>query len=378
VLPVLVLAGVGGGVAVGVKFSNLAGIAVVGLVVVGTTLWRDAVQERRTGRAVRRAAVQAVCFGVPMLVLGACWYVRNALLWGNPFYPVAVVGLPGNAEVVALTGVEPDQVGTTNRWWAVLVSWASDLDWRTYFYGSPTGGLGALWLVVLLPAVLVAFVLLVRARDRLTAWGFLAAGLLMLAVYPSQFHPRYTLFVLGVGGVALAVVLDRLTRLPRQVLLAVVVAGALFSAAAASWRAVDLADADEAGLTPSEVFALLSEPAGERATVGLRGAFVDIDRAEPGSTFVVPPEFGDFGQPWVLPHSLWGDDLRRQVVKAAAPIEDADQALRALTRHDADYVVVTKGSVLEAALTRAPDRLHPAFDVGWLARAWAAGPAPGD
>jgi hypothetical protein len=377
VLPALVLAGIGGGVAVGVKSSNLAGIAVLGLVLAGTTLWRDAVRRRRTWPAVRRTALQAACFGLPALALGACWYVRNALLWGNPFYPVTVAGLPGDPEVMALTGVEPDQVGTTNRWWALLVSWASDLDWRTYFYGSATGGLGALWLVVLLPAVLVAFVLLVRARDRLVAWGLLAAGLLMLAVYPSQYHARYTLFLLGVGGVAVAVVLDRLARLPRQLLLAVVVGGAVFSAAAASWRAVELDGAGEDGLTPSEVVALLAEPADERAAVGLRGAFTDVDRAAAGSTLVVPPEFGDFGQPWVLPHSLWGDDLRRRVVASTAPIEDADQVLRALRAYDADFVVVTKGSDLEAALTRAPGRVHPAFDVGWLARAWAAGPGPG-
>jgi hypothetical protein len=374
VLPALVVAGIGAGVAVGVKITNLLGIAVVGIVIVGTTLWRDAVRERRPGQAVRRVAVQAACFGLPTVALGACWYVRNALVWGNPFYPVAVAGLPGNPEVLALTGVDPNQVGTTNRYWAVLVSWASDLHWRTYFYGSPTGGLGALWLVVLAPAVLVAFVLLARSRHRLFAWAFLAPGLLLLAVYPSQHHPRYTLFLLGVGGVALAVVLDRLPRLPRQVLLAVVVAGAVFSASAASWRAPDLSGSVEPGLTPGEVLALLREPADERAAAGLRGAFTDTDRAEAGSTIVVPPEFGDFDQPWVLPHSLWGDDLSRRVIKSAEPIADADQALQALTAYDAEYLVVAKGSPLEAALTGAPGRLHPAFDVGWLARAWAAGP----
>ena len=119
------------------------------------------------------------------------------------------------------------------------------------------------------------------------------------------------------------------------------------------------------------------QPAAERNGVGLRAAFTDVDRAPAGSTFVVPPEFGDFGQPWILPHSMWGDDLGRRVVKTDQPIADADQALEALDEHGAQYVVVAKGSPLEAELTAAAGLLHPALDVGWLARGWAAGAGPG-
>ena len=319
----------------------------------------------------------AGCFALPALVLGGCWYVRNALLWGNPFYPLPLAGLPGNPDVVALLGVDPRQVGTTNPFWAMLVSWASDLHWRTYFYGSPVGGLGAHWLLVLAPAIPVAAVLLHRSGNRLYVWGFLAPGVLLLALYPGRYHVRYTLFLLGLGGVALAVLLDRLPRVPRQGLLAAVGAAAVFSAAGASWQAVDLSRRSQlTGPTPSEVLALMHAPAVERGAAGLRRAFLGTDRAEPGATIVVPPEFGDYGQPWVLPHALWADDLRRRVVKSAAPIDDPQQALRALDRYDAQYVVVSKGSPLEARLVAEPGRLHRVFEVGWLADAWAAGPAP--
>ena len=376
VLPALVVAGIGAGVAVGIKSTNLIAFGMLGILLVGTVLGRD-IAAGRPGRALGRAAVQAACFGLPAVLLGAWWYVRNAILWGNPFYPVGIAGLPGNPEAVALLGVDPRQVGTTNPWWATLVSWADDLAWRPYFYGSPTGGLGAYWVLVLAPAIPVAVVLLVRSGRSLYAWGLLAPGVLLLLAYPGQHHPRYTLYLLGIGGVALAVVLDRLPRLPRSGVLAIVVAAALFSAAAASWQALDISGNYERGPTPPQVAALMLEPARERNAVGLRGAFADVDGAEAGSTFLVPPEFGDYGQPWVLPHSLWGDDLGRRVVKADQPIADADQALRALGEHGAEYLVVTKGSTLEAELTAAAGLLHPAFDAGWLARAWAAGPGPG-
>lgn len=377
VLPTLAVAGIGAGVAVGVKATNLLAIGVLGLMLLATVLWRGLAGRRDRRGAVRRAVVQTAVFSLPALALGSCWYVRNALLWGNPFYPLPLAGLPGNPDVVSLVGADVRQVGTTNPFWAVLVSWASDLEWRSYFYGSPVGGLGAQWVLVLAPAVLVAFVLLARSRHRLYAWGLLAPGVLLLVLYPGQHHSRYTLFLLGLGGVALAVVLDRLPRWPRQGVLAVVTAAAVFSAAAASWQAVDIDPRSfETGPTPPEVFALMQAPATERGGVGLRRAFLDTDRAESGSTIVVPPEFGDFDQPWVLPHALWADDHRRRVVKATDPINDPDQALRALAEHDAQYVVVTKGSRLEAGLLAEPGRMHPAFEVGWLAFAWAAGPGP--
>ncbi|SOD93829.1 hypothetical protein [Blastococcus haudaquaticus] len=374
VLPTLVVAGVGAGVAVGVKSTNLIAFGMLGLVLVGTVLGR-AVAAGRPGRGLGQAALQAACFGLPAALLGAWWYVRNATLWGNPFYPVGIAGLPGNPDVMALLGVDPRQVGTTNPWWATLVSWADDLAWRPYYYGSPTGGLGAYWVLVLAPAIPVAIALLARSGRSLYAWGLLAPGVLLLLAYPGHHHPRYTLYLLGIGGVALAVVLDRLPRLPRSAVLAVVVAAALFSASAASWQALDISGSDR-GPTPRQVAALMLQPARERDAVGLRGAFTDVDRAAAGSTFVVPPEFGDYGQPWILPHSMWGDDLGRRVVESDQPIADADQALRALDEFGAEYLVVAKGSPLEAGLT-ADGRLLPAFEVGWLARAWTASSGTG-
>jgi hypothetical protein len=220
----------------------------------------------------------------------------------------------------------------------------------------------------------VAFVLLLRSGRALVAWGLLAPGVLLLLAYPGQYHSRYTLFLLGIGATALAVVLDRLPRWPRQGLLALTVAGALFSAAAASWWALDISGSGDDGPAPRAVLALMQRPESERAEAGLRGSFTAVDRAEAGTTFVVPPEFGDWGQPWVLPHSLWGDDLSRRVVEADHPIAGPDEALQALTDNGGQYLVVTKGTRLETALEAAPGRMHPAFDVGWLARAWAAGP----
>ena len=375
-VPALALGGVAAGLAVGVKTTNLLAVGVVGLVLCGTLVWRHLVVERAPARTLRRLVADGACFALPALALGGFWYVRNLLTWGNPFYPLPLAGLPGDPSVVALAGVDPRQVGTDNRWWAVLVSWASDLDWRVYFYGSPTGGLGAQWLLVMAPAVLVGIVLAARSRHRLYAWGFLAPGVFLLLVFPGAYHVRYTLFLLALGGVGVAFVLDALPRWPRQGLLVAVAGTAVFSAAAASWHALDVSGTYDTGPTPQRVLALMSAPEAERAKVGLRRAFAGVEQAAPGATIVVPPEFGDRDQPWVLPHALWADDLRRTVVKAGTPVTNPEQALRALRDYGGDYLVVTKNTALEGRLLGQPGAMHQAFEVGWLAWAWAPGPAP--
>lgn len=371
--PAVALAGLGAGVAVGVKSTNLASVAVLTVVLLGTLGWRHLVREHDLRHGVRQMLLQGAAFVGPALALGGYWYARNAVTWGNPLYPLPVAGLPGDPATIALLQVDPRQVGTHNPYWALLVSWVSDLHWRSYFYGSATGGLGAAWLLVGAPCVLLGIVLAVRSRDRLSAWGFLLPGVLLLLVYPGAYHTRYTIFLLAQGGVGLAFVLDALPRWPRQALLAAVAATALFSAAAGSWLAVDLSGSDR-GLTPRQVLALMRAPGSVRSDVGLRSAFTDVEKASPGATFVLPPEFDDFGQPWVLPHALWGDEVSRSVVTSATPIETPAQALQALRDHHAQYIVVTKGSPLETALLGSPGLLHQAFEVGWLAWAWAPGP----
>lgn len=374
--PALALAGVGAGLAVGVKTTNLLAVAVIGLVLVGTLCWRHLVVGRAPGVFARRLVTDAACLGLPALAVGGFWYARNYANWGNPFYPVPLGPLPGDPAVVALVGVDANQVGTHHRFWAVLVSWATDVDWRSYFYGSPTGGLGAQWLLVMAPAVLVGIVLAARSRHRLHAWGFLVPGVVLLLLYPGSYHTRYTMFLLAVGGVGLAFVLDALPRWPRQGLLVAVAGAAAFSATAASWNALDISGTYVKGSKPDTVLALMRAPDSVRGAIGLRRAFANVEKARVGSTIVVPPEFGDFNQPWVLPHALWADDLRRTVVRSPTPITDPAMAMKALADQHGDYVVVFKNSALEGRLLAAPATMHRVFEVGWLAWAWAPGPEP--
>ena len=70
--------------AVGIKPTNLLAGGVLGIVLVTTVVWRG-VAAGRPFRALGQALIRGVCFGLPAVALGAWWYVRNAVLWGNPF-----------------------------------------------------------------------------------------------------------------------------------------------------------------------------------------------------------------------------------------------------------------------------------------------------
>ena len=121
VVPILVVAGIGAGVAVGVKTTNLLAIGVLVLVLMGARRWGMVSRGARHPPRPRRAQGligHAACFALPALVLGGCWYVRNVAALGQSVLPrCSLAGLPGNPDVVALLGVDPRQVGTTNPFW---------------------------------------------------------------------------------------------------------------------------------------------------------------------------------------------------------------------------------------------------------------------
>lgn len=49
--------------------------------------------------------VRLLVFAVPFVLFGVSWYIRNILLTGNPLYPQAIAGLPGNERFVLMEWV---------------------------------------------------------------------------------------------------------------------------------------------------------------------------------------------------------------------------------------------------------------------------------
>ena len=98
-VPALVLTGVFAGAAAGMKYQ---GVAAALLIACGLVLVRD----RLTVRRVALAAVPALAIALP-------WYVKNAILTGNPVYPLFFGGVNEEADRLARESFEGYGHGTS-------------------------------------------------------------------------------------------------------------------------------------------------------------------------------------------------------------------------------------------------------------------------
>ena len=176
----------------------------------------------------RRALRWLALAGGLALLLGGDAYLRNWRQHGNPVFPyrTAVLGhqLPGPSSADQVYGAaetrgEPPLRPLLRSWSAVGETTHSGL----------YGGFGFAW-PFLAAAGLASLLLALRDGDRrrLAVYGL---GALLFVATPLNFRVRFTLFLLGFGGLALAHVLDRATPRWRALLvgatLAVAAAGAL-------------------------------------------------------------------------------------------------------------------------------------------------------
>ena len=176
-------------------------------------------------RPTTLAAAAAIVFAT-----GGFWYLRNALVTGNPFYPVATLGLPGLTDRAAL---------------------------RAWIYHLPIGQLGALGEMIGAAGfgfVVVAAVVIVWRRPQMEAGLLLALVAVFWLWIPYQ-ESRFLFPAFGVAAVAigrapgpatgplaapldwrLGVVLAGLVEYSTPERWLIVPVGALGAAAAIAWR----------------------------------------------------------------------------------------------------------------------------------------------
>jgi len=205
------------GLVLGSKYSG-AGFALVLFAALAAAAWRVAVPRR----AAWLAAVACVA-----LLLGADSYVRNWHHTDNPFFPyrTSLIGvtLPGPTKPTDVYGfAETRDLSPLERqvrsWTAVDV----------VHYSTLFGGFGVVG-PFLAALSLVSFAVALRARDT-RRLALLALAALLFAVTPLSFRLRFVIYLLGVGGVGLAHVLDRAPARARAALVAcgLAVAGCSF------------------------------------------------------------------------------------------------------------------------------------------------------
>ena len=233
-LGTLIVFGVAAGMAMGTKVSFAILIAPLGLVVAAAA-FRAPWGESRRPRAV---AQRLLAISVPVLVLGASWYLKNLLIYGNPLYPVAFGPFPGPASMAALTTTpRSSRFGLPGN---IAISWLADW-WETRYHdGRHPGGFGRAWLPMILLAVASIPALLRRPTGRRYLVLVLVPVAIGLVVLPQTDEARQSLWLAAALAPLFAVAVTALAeRVPR---LAVVAAGlvlvvlAVWSAAYADLR----------------------------------------------------------------------------------------------------------------------------------------------
>ena len=150
----IAVAGLAAGLAVGTKYTTLAPVAVLTLVVV-----------LLAPRARRLPA--AVAWLVPMAATGAFWYVRNLVVVGNP--------VPGVGGLGPVRLPSPESI-TMERYGHAVADYAGDgWFWRSEVAGPLDVAFGWAWPVLLGVALAGTVVALVRGSRLARVLGLLAA-----------------------------------------------------------------------------------------------------------------------------------------------------------------------------------------------------------
>lgn len=194
----LILGGLAAGESLGTKSVGLVFVPPLGL----AALWLVA---RRAG-SVRRALGLALGFVGAVLATSGFWFVRSALLTGNPFYPLRV----RIAGATLLQGWYGPEAMRESVYYIPVENWRAFVD---ILVGVLDPRMVPLWLA----AVFGLWSLKRQPDDKPGAtgwaWTFAAAALLNVAFYwlliPYRTQPRFMLQALGMAVVPLARLLDR-------------------------------------------------------------------------------------------------------------------------------------------------------------------------
>jgi 4-amino-4-deoxy-L-arabinose transferase-like glycosyltransferase len=210
--PALIMAGIAGGLMLGMKSSSAANMGIVGVVLVAHALYLLWRRWLSWPELLARAGI----FAALVIAFGSFWYIRAWVVYGNPLYPFTIEAggwtiFPGKGSVHDMIMVPntPQVLAELPKWKQIWMSWTNEP--QTATYEQRLGGYGLQWLYVLVPASVTWIVYSMRARLGVFLTLCLPF-LLMFLVQPTPWWGRYTLFLVGFACVAYAGLLSVLRQ----------------------------------------------------------------------------------------------------------------------------------------------------------------------
>lgn len=324
-------------VLIGIILSLLISIKSTGFLFVAAlaplVLWKIYdIRSKKSRQFVQNYVKPILLMAAPM-VFGLYWYVKNFIVYDTPIYPFGFKLLgksifPGRtfqefaADAVSQNTSLPHDY--LQRIWYV---WTEQKDWFGCFYNYDSNytGFGPIWFVILLPALIVALYIAIKKRNYIfLAINILTAGLFV--AYPANYYSRYTIFIAGIGLLALSLTLSSIHHTFAKfvkvlcVVLAVLVIGTNF--VLCNYTPLVIKDQLKSLRRGDDRGAIYNNNPGH-AYVFLEG------QVKPGDVVVYD------SKPYFI-YPLWKPDYSNDVIYV--PADNREQWLRAISDSSVDYV----------------------------------------
>ena len=354
------LLGIAGGLACGTKGLNVALVGPI-LAVAGVLLLRDLLARPLGRNATRTTVARLAALVVPLLILGASWYLKNLVVYGNPVYPFAFGPFHGPTNMTDFAMNIPRLSGRSLIS-QLATSWTADWQLTRYAYNVRPGGLGRAWLVILVIAV-GGLLLLIRRRQLDAVALVIVPATITLLVMPMPWYARYTLFLVAIALPLVALALSTIRPSFATIAGLGLVGLAAVSLAFANIRPnIDLRPA-VATVGVRDYLAFVFDPdASRRANVDLRAACAGFSVIPPGAR-VVPGGFN-------LLHAVAGPNFDRILVNSVGSPAGPEALASAMRAQGAEWLATSGGGRLDQLAASAPDQFMAHGEMCGGGRLW--------
>ena len=203
------MAGVAGGIALGIKADGALYIGICALWMLAEALR----QKRQNGMRGAVLAGHISAFLAPLCALGLYWYLQDWSLYGNPVYPFRITLFGhllfpgfGTVQQLVMRPNTPASLLGLPSWEQIWLAWTGI---PTYLsYDMVFGAFGPQWILLEFPALLL-LTLHALWRDRRIFSLFILPLWIIFWLQPANWWGRYTMFMAAFGAIALAYMLER-------------------------------------------------------------------------------------------------------------------------------------------------------------------------
>lgn len=165
------------------------------------------------------------------ITLGAFWYYRTWYFYGNPIYPFTLSfhgitifkGLGTAKQIIFDPNLLP-QMKNMGYFKQIYFSWYENFNFlKGYSYDTRIGGFGAIWYIVVMPAILIFILKSIIDKKWVNIFFAISTGILFLAS-SENWWSRYVIFITALGYVAISYIMQKIkfTRIVALVIIALV------------------------------------------------------------------------------------------------------------------------------------------------------------